>query len=450
MKINKAVPNPPLLLLGKKIAFSTLVQYGGKILQIALATLALKQISSFLSDAGFSYYSAISEFALFISMLGNLGLFSNLIRMMADHPSDGKVFSQTFFLRIITGILIFSLSIFLLFVSNSWHGSVDYLFLSGSALFLGALLFDYITSVCDGMLQANYMMGRATLALVLGRALNLLLIVLVIKLLGGQSDIALSLLLIFTSTLAGSLFTAGLSFYFVSQRIKLQWHIDSQFIFKVFRTSLPFGLINIFNNLYFRFLPEYFVHQDLTKGILGDAQFNSFSISFRIAQVLSLASTFLMFSVLPGLTQYIDQKHYDKAKKLIRKITFILLAGAFLLISVGTLVGPLAIEILTHKKYFLEDYWFIFPMMLLLAGLSYLYDLFLIVLFALKQEIAFLKGEIIALALALILFYSAQSFQDPHWRLIIILSGALIGEAFIVIRGFLLLKRSMKPSNLLA
>lgn len=433
-------PNPALPLLGRKIAFSTLIQYGGKILQIIFASLALKQISSFLSDAGYSNYAAITEFALFVSMLGNLGIFSNLIRLLADHPRDGKVFSQTLFLRVISALLIFLLSLICLWGINS-----DAIFIMGSALFLGALFFDYITSVCDSMLQANYLMGRATFALVLGRVINLGLIMVIIKSLGAESDLTTALALIFAATLFGSFCTAALSFYFVRQKIQLQWHLDWAFILKVFRTSLPFGLINIFNNLYFRFLPDYYAHQALT-----DSEFNSFTISFRIAQVLSLASTFLMFSVLPGLTQYIDQEHWGKARLLIRKITLLLVVAAILLVSVGSVIGPFAIELLTHKKYFLPDYWFIFPMMLLLAGISYLYDLLLIVLFALKDEINFLKGEIVALALALILFLFSQSFTDHHLQLFLILLGALTGEAFMVIRSFFILRRHLAHKNLLA
>src|SRR5690606_16556068 len=145
---------------------------------------------------------------------------------------------------------------------------------------------------------------------------------------------------------------------------------DWPLILNILKLSLPFGLINIFNSLYFRFLPDYFAHQ-----VLSDLQFSSFNISFRISQVLSLASTFLMFSVLPGLKQYIDQKHWEKATILSKKITLIMIASGLALFIFGSLLGPFAIELLTHKRYFLPEFWFLLPTMLLLTAVSYSYDL---------------------------------------------------------------------------
>ncbi len=110
-----------------------------------------------------------------------------------------------------------------------------------------------------------------------------------------------------------------LSIYYVIRKIQLEWKIDTAFMWEIFRIGVPFGIISIINSLYFRFLPDYFSHIALTSG-----QFATFSISFRIAQVMSLFSTLLMFSALPGLREYIDQKHWKKLKILYKKIFLVL------------------------------------------------------------------------------------------------------------------------------
>lgn len=435
-----SIPNPSLSLLGKKIAFSTFVQYAGKILQLVLSTITLRLISGFLNDQGYSYYAAITEFALFFSVMANLGIFGNLVRLMSDDPKDGKIFTQALLLRLATALVFFLCAIPVLLTMQS-----DQVFFLGSLLFLSALLFDYVTSVCDAMLQANYLMGRATAALVAGRLLNVGLLYLAIKSFNSTTPLTESVFLILICTLAGSIFTAIVSFFLVRQKIKLSWHWNWEMIIKILQLSLPFGLINIFNSLYFRFLPDYFAHQALT-----DLQFSSFNISFRISQVLSLASTFLMFSVLPGLKQYIDQKNWQKAEKLSKKITLIMLgAGVFLLIF-GSLLGPFAIEFVTHKKYFLPEFWFLLPTMLLLTAVSYGYDLVLITLFALNDEIWFLKREVIAIIIALIIFFSSTVFAQDTLQIFLIILGSLLAESFMVISGYLRMHQRLKNHQLAA
>lgn len=199
---------------------------------------------------------------------------------------------------------------------------------------------------------------------------------------------------------------------------------------KIFKTSLPYGIIFILNNLYFRFLPDYFSHQ-----FLDDKHFASFNISFRIAQVLSLASTFLMFSALPGLTEYIEQGEKEKAAKLYKSLKKILFWGGTALFVFGSLIGPYVIAILTHEKYNLPEFWFVLPMMLLLSAVSYGYDLVFLTLFAAGEDIWFLKQEVLALLVAG-LFFGAQYFvTDITIKMALILLGAIAGELYMVFAG---------------
>jgi len=142
-----------------------------------------------------------------------------------------------------------------------------------------------------------------------------------------------AVMIIFASLVAGSLATFLLSFYFVVRKIHLNWTIDRDFMWSIFRTGLLFGIINVINSLYFRFLPDYFSHLALTS-----AEFATFNIAFRIAQIMSLLSTFLMFSALPGLREYIADKHWQKLRKLYSKIVLVLGSAGVGLIVFGSLL----------------------------------------------------------------------------------------------------------------
>ncbi len=414
-----SIPNISLSLLGRKIAFSTVVQYGGKLIQLVIGAITIKIIAQSFSQSDYGVYGAIMEYALFFAMLANLGIFANIVRRMADAPQDGRIFLNALVLRIFTAISIFLVAVLILLL-----GQPHDVFVFGSMLFLGALLFDYVTSVCDAMLQANYLMGRATVALLLGRGVYLLLVW------WGVQAATFSIPFAFLVSIIAAFVTAAVSFYFVSQRIELSWKIDKQLMWSILITGLPFGIISIINSLYFRFLPDYFAH-----GILSDAQFGTFNISFRIAQVLALFSTFLMFSVLPGLKQFIDEKHWQKVKSLYRVVWKILITVGALLVIFGGLFGETVITILTDKKYFLLEFWFLLPMMLLLAAISYGYDLILITLFALEHDMWLLKRELFALTIAGIVFTCSWLVEDIPSKLLLIITASLAGETIMVVLG---------------
>jgi O-antigen/teichoic acid export membrane protein len=415
-----------LPVLSKKIAFSTIVQFLGRFVHIFLAAATVKIISNYFVnlEANYGIYATIAEFALFLSVAANLGIFGQTVRAMSENPKDGKIFINALLLRIITAAIFFVTG--LLYLAMAGTSAV---FFVGATIFCGALFFDYVTSVCDGMLQANYLMGRATIALVLGRMISLGFIFLTTKIIPPEEIIS-NIPMFFLGTMSGSIVTAGLSFFFVWRKIEISLKMDRKFMFNILKLSLPFGIINIFNNLYFRFLPDYF-----TRSITTDEQFATFNISFKIAQVLSLFSTFLMFSVLPGFKQYLEAKNWQKVKTVYKRVWMLLLAAGILLVVFGSLLGPFMLELLTHKKYFLPEFWFILPLMLLLAAISYGYDMVLITLFALEKEIWFLKKEIFALCAAGVLFGISFLVDPLQVKILFIILGAIVGESFMVLAG---------------
>ena len=116
---NDGVPNFSLDVLGRKIAFSTLVQYAGKVFQLVLATVTLKLVSNFLTQGGYGVYASISEYVLFFSMAANLGIFGNVVRMMADRPKDGGVFMNALVLRMGTALLFFVTAVAIALLNGS-------------------------------------------------------------------------------------------------------------------------------------------------------------------------------------------------------------------------------------------------------------------------------------------------------------------------------------------
>lgn len=401
------------------ILWSTFVQYFGKAFQIVIGIIAVKLVTNALDVDEYGIYGKISEYALFFSVAANLGIFGNVVRKMSERPEDGKLFINAMLLRIGTAILFFATG-----ALYAWLFLKDSEFLLGALFFMASLFFDYMTSICGGMLQANYLMGRAVFAQIMGRLANLGIVSLLIHLASTSAPI------FFLAPLSASIVTVLLSLLFVRLRIKFTWKIDKKLIWMLFITALPFGIINIVNNLYFRFLPSFFAAKALT-----DAQFASYNISLHIATTVSLLSTFLMFSTLPAFKRSLRDKHFRRAKTLYKTIQKGLLALALATVVFGTWLTPFAISLVSDKDYFIQELWFILPLMLVLASVSYFYDLVLITLFAFERELWYLKWEFFALLISAIVLISSVLPTDTVTKTLIILTGAIAGESIMVLLG---------------
>ena len=134
----------------KKIAWSTIVQYTGKLIQLLISIIITKMLTNFLSIDLYGNYAWIIEYCLFFAVAANLGLFANSIRFICDSPSDGKLFFNALILRVFTASIFFIVALIISpFISN------NYFFVLACTIFIISLLFDIITMICDAFLQAN-------------------------------------------------------------------------------------------------------------------------------------------------------------------------------------------------------------------------------------------------------------------------------------------------------
>lgn len=403
--------------LKNEIVWSALVQIFGKFAQMGIGLVTIKLVTEALGPEEYGLYGKISEFALFFATAANLGIFGNTVRKMAEAPTDGRLFVNALVLRMGSAFLFFAVG-----AAWAWLFVDGPAFTLGTLFFLAALFLDYVTSVCDGMLQANYRMGRATLALLTGRIFNLLVVLLLLDL-GAPSEAPL----FFLAPLSASAVTAGFSLIFVRQKLSFVWKLDLLLLKMLFWSALPFGIINIINSLYFRFLPSYFMAQTLT-----DEQFGSYTVSLHLAVTASMLSTYFMFSTLPALKQALKKQDTGTVKQLIRNITRGFAVLGFTVIAIGWLLAPTLISLISGESFVLPELWFLFPLLLLLAAISYFYDLVLIVLFALDQELWFLKREGLALGLALIIFSLVYFPLTPLLATFFIVLAPIVSELFIV------------------
>jgi O-antigen/teichoic acid export membrane protein len=403
--------------LKNKILWSTFIQYFGKLLQIAIGIVSIKLVTNALGPEEYGLYGKIAEVALFLSTTANLGIFGNTVRKMSTHPQDGKLFINALFLRFISIIL------FLVVGLAYSQFALDSTFTLGLLFFACSLLFDNLTSIATAMLQTNYLMGRSVFAVTLGRIAELGIIFLLIQNVSTAP-------LFFLAPLTAAAISLCLSMLFASHRIKFHYKLDTQILKSLLLTSIPFGIINILNNAYYRFMPSFFAAQVLT-----DADYGRYNLTLSAVASVAILSTFLMYSVLPVFKQSLKEKHFQRAKELYIKVKRSLIALGALAIVSGSILGPYLLTLVSSGEFTNNALWFMLPLMLTITAASYLYDLVLITLFGLEKEIWFLKWEAIALLASSILFITSLGQFTQETSLILILLAALTGESIMVIVG---------------
>lgn len=347
-----------------------------------MGIVTVKLITNTIGIEQYGLYGKVAEFGINLAVAANLGLFGNTVRKMSPKPKDGTLFISALALRLGVGLLVFGMGMIYTFIYIQ-----NPLFQLGLLFLLSSLLFEFASSICNATLQVNYKMGRATFAMLMGRLLELSIVIYMTRL-----EALEFYPLFFLAPLAAAALTTCINLYFVKKEINWSWRPQTQIMKALFWTALPFGIINILNNLYYRFFPSFVAGQELS-----DAQFGSYSIILAMTSTASLLSTFLMFSTLPAFKKALEEGHYKRAQNLYKIAQKTLLIFAPLAILGGLILGPWAIKIVSNENFVKPEMWLPMLLLIVLASLSYFYDLILITLFALEKDIWLLKREFIAL-----------------------------------------------------
>lgn len=437
------------------ILWSTVARYGGRILMAGISVVTAKMLINFLGDDLYSDYRKIIEYMTFFYVAANLGLEANIIRHMADNPEDGKIFTNALVLRMVTAAGILGVAVLIV----PFFG--DGVFWLGALVYGGFFFFEFVTTVCKAMLQAHYLMGRAMAAVVGGKVLYAGLVWWLTSeaVVGGAGAAELGeafrgafsvaangdavIPLLYLAPFFGGLVTMLACMILVRRKLKFEWKMDFGLWKELLWTGLPFGIVNVLNGIYMRSAPHF-----LVDGVLEEAGmegvFGSFNLQFRIAFMLSLFSTALMLSVMPALKHSLTIGNKGRARELLKKSSWILFGVGAVLVGGVSWLGPILIEVVANRTLVVPELWFVFPMFLGLAAISYFYDLVLISLYTLDQEWWFLKREIVALFVAGLVFGLSYLVGPADVKVAIVIGGAICGELFMVIIGMRKLRQLLK------
>lgn len=161
----------------RRIFLNTLAQGLGKVVAIAVGLLTLNLLTRFLAERGFGQYSTVVAFLGFFVVLADLGLYLIVTREISKDGRRAKiVISNALGLRLVASVVF-------LFLGSLLALLFPYDRIVKETIFVGmsAFIFVSLNQVLMGVFQKHLVTHLPTIAELLGRVLNLILVFLFVQ-----------------------------------------------------------------------------------------------------------------------------------------------------------------------------------------------------------------------------------------------------------------------------
>jgi O-antigen/teichoic acid export membrane protein len=305
-------------MLARKIAFNVFFNSAAKIISTILALVSIGFITRYLGKEGFGNYATVLAFFAFFNAIADLGLYSVGTREISRPDAHEKsIMGKLFTLRLFSSLIVFALSPLLVFWLP-YEASVKW----GIIAVAGTFVLTSGYSVLNGIFQKNIAMNKVAGAEVLGKIIQVSLVILAVQKDWGFTAIILAFFF-------SSLVNAILVFLLSRKYVKFSLDFDFAFWKKFLRESAPMGISVIITFFYFK------MDTILLSVLKSNAEVGIYNVAYKIIENVTFFPAMIMGLIFPLLARYIfSERHkFD----LIADKTF----KIFLLLIIPVVLGVL-------------------------------------------------------------------------------------------------------------
>ncbi len=283
--------------VAKKIAYNIVVSSVSKALATVLALVSIGFITRYLGKEGFGDYATLLAFLAFFTAIADLGLYHISTREISRVGADEeKVIGNIFSLRLAASLLVVVVSPAIIFF-------LPYPSIVKQGIFIVALSFLFSSSyqMLNGVFQKNLAMDKVVLAELMGKVVQVAVIIISVKL-------KLSLLWIISSLLCYMIVSFFIVFFWSRKYIKFKLQFDFSYWKSFLKESLPLGAVAIITFLYFKMdtLMLSFMKSNADVGIYNAAYKVLENITFFPAMVVGLVMPILSKNIFLNKKEFQD------------------------------------------------------------------------------------------------------------------------------------------------
>lgn len=304
--------------IARRIAYNVVFNVAAKIISTILALVAIGFITRYLGKSGFGDYSTVLAFFAFFGSFADLGLYSITAREISRPDANEKrILDNAFTLRLFSSILVFALTpILIYFLPYSGEVKLGILIAAASFVFSSTYM------VLNGVFQKNLTMDKVALAEVLGKTLQVAIIILAVK-------YNLSFTTIILSVLAAMIFNFSAVFFFSRKYVKINLQFDFTYWRSFLKDSLPLGISAIVIFIYFK------IDTILLSVLKTSAEVGIYNAAYKVIENISFFPAMIIGLVFPIFSKNIfsDKEQFFHIANETAKVFLILIVP----IVIGTL-----------------------------------------------------------------------------------------------------------------
>jgi O-antigen/teichoic acid export membrane protein len=227
--------------IARKVAYNVLFSSVSKIFSTILALIAIGFITRYLGKDGFGNYATVLAFLSFFTAASDLGLYSISTREISrDGADEKKIMGNIFSLRIATSSLVIIIAplVLLLF---SYPKDVE----KGILIIAAAFIFSSGYQILNGIFQKNLAMDKVAIAELVGKVIQVAIVIIAVKLRLSFSWIMLSLLF-------NMIASFSIVYLWSKKYLKFKPQIDLDYWKKFLKESYPMGIAALIAFAYFK------------------------------------------------------------------------------------------------------------------------------------------------------------------------------------------------------
>lgn len=280
----------------RKIAYNVVFNVIAKVLSTVLALVGIGFITRYLGIEGFGEYSIVLAFFSFFGSFADLGLYAITAREISRPNADEKkILGNAFALRLFSSIAVFLIApIAIFFLPYSSDVKLGILIAAASFVFSSTY------AVLNGVFQKNLAMDKVATAEVLGKTLQIAVVIFAVK-----ND--LGFITIVLSILAAMILNFSLVLSQVYKYIPLKPQFDFAYWKKILVQAAPVGFAAIVTFIYFKF-------DTIILSLLQEnADVGIYNAAYKVIENLSFFPAMIIGLVFPMFSLHIfsDKKRFE-------------------------------------------------------------------------------------------------------------------------------------------
>lgn len=302
--------------LARRIAYNVVFNSVAKILSTVLALVAIGFITRYLGTDGFGKYATVLAFFALFGALADLGLSALLAREISrKDASEENIVGKVFTLRLASSTIVFVGAL----IATPFL-PYDYELRLGIVIASAAFLFASASGVLNGLFQKRLIMFRVATVELLGKCLQLGLIIAAVSFDWGFGAIVGALLVYM-------MWNAGIVILMSRYLVPFRLSVDIVFWKKFLQLSLPVGMISIVSFAYFK------MDTILLSVLQGSSDVGIYNAAYKIIENLTFFPAMIAGLVLPLFSRYIFSE--PEKFRLVANKTFKVFAASVTPLVVG-------------------------------------------------------------------------------------------------------------------